>query len=262
MTSTRPVASITCRAFLIPICPIIAIPGVDVIRSCPKPHQSDFLRTHVSMANQSIARSFRFMTSKCPACSNRLLTAFNNGSKRTIANTAYARQQSPAAKPAYTSTAKPAIVRPPVPKPPATLTKPTSTASSPTPATAAAKVPNTARTIPSLTDPGQRRDLSEGLSDSTPEILPNDSHVDWSRSFHGLSSTPFSKEAGKILMQPITPEDVEIKPDGVVYLPEIKYRRILNRAFGPGGWGLAPRGETIVTEKNVTREYGLVVHGR
>lgn len=63
-------------------------------------------------------------------------------------------------------------------------------------------------------------------------------------------------------MQPITPEDVEIKPDGVVYLPEIKYRRILNRAFGPGGWGLAPRGETIVTEKNVTREYGLVVHGR
>jgi hypothetical protein len=30
--------------------------------------------------------------------------------------------------------------------------------------------------------------------------------------------------------------------DGVIYLPEIKYRRILNRAFGPGGWGLVPRG--------------------
>jgi hypothetical protein len=63
-------------------------------------------------------------------------------------------------------------------------------------------------------------------------------------------------------MADLNPEDVEIKPDGIVYLPEIKYRRILNRAFGPGGWGLAPRGETIVTGKSVTREYGLVVHGR
>jgi len=35
--------------------------------------------------------------------------------------------------------------------------------------------------------------------------------------------------------------DIEMKPDGMIYLPEIKYRRILNRAFGPGGWGLAPR---------------------
>jgi len=56
--------------------------------------------------------------------------------------------------------------------------------------------------------------------------------------------------------------DVEVKPDGIIYLPEIKYRRILNKAFGPGGWGLAPRGETIVTAKAVTREYALVVLGR
>lgn len=47
-----------------------------------------------------------------------------------------------------------------------------------------------------------------------------------------------------------------------MYLPEIKYRRILNKAFGPGGWGLAPRGETIVTTKAVTREYALICHGR
>lgn len=57
-------------------------------------------------------------------------------------------------------------------------------------------------------------------------------------------------------------DDVEIKPDGIVYLPEIKYRRILNKAFGPGGWGLVPRGESLVTPKMVTREYALVAHGR
>lgn len=65
-----------------------------------------------------------------------------------------------------------------------------------------------------------------------------------------------------MLMKPIPFEDVEIKPDGIIYLPEIKYRRILNQAFGPGGWGMAPRGELAVGERVVTREYALLVHGR
>lgn len=88
------------------------------------------------------------------------------------------------------------------------------------------------------------------------------SNVDWTSSFHGLSVAPFAKETAEILLAPLDPLDVEIKPDGIIYLPEIKYRRILNRAFGPGGWGLAPRGETIVTDKSVTREYALLAHGR
>ncbi|KAK6501239.1 hypothetical protein TWF481_009082 [Arthrobotrys musiformis] len=91
--------------------------------------------------------------------------------------------------------------------------------------------------------------------------------TDWSRSFSGLSQVPFAKEVADVLLQPLDPSDVEIKPDGIIYLPEIKYRRILNRAFGPGGWGLAPRGETQISEKPngggmVTREYALVCHGR
>jgi len=86
--------------------------------------------------------------------------------------------------------------------------------------------------------------------------------VDWARSFHGLSAAPFPKEAADVLTAPVNADDVEVKPDGIVYLPEIKYRRILNKAFGPGAWGLAPRGETIVTPKAVTREYALVVMGR
>lgn len=48
----------------------------------------------------------------------------------------------------------------------------------------------------------------------------------------------------------------------MLYLPEIKYRRILNRAFGPGGWGLIPRGPHTVNNKNVSREYALFCLGR
>lgn len=86
--------------------------------------------------------------------------------------------------------------------------------------------------------------------------------MDWANSFHGLSSEAFSSQATEALLTPINADDIEIKPDGIIYLPEIKYRRILNKAFGPGGWGLAPRGETLVTPQAVTREYALVVLGR
>jgi len=90
----------------------------------------------------------------------------------------------------------------------------------------------------------------------------NSDKVDWSRSFHGISAEPFPKEAADILLAPTDANEVEIKPDGILYLPEIKYRRILNRAFGPGGWGLVPRSESIVTPKTVTREYALICNGR
>ena len=107
-----------------------------------------------------------------------------------------------------------------------------------------------------------------GLSDNpstsidTSSSSAQEEKIDWTRSFHGLGATPFPKDSINILLAPTDPAEVEIKPDGIVYLPEIKYRRILNRAFGPGGWGLAPRSESIVTPKTVTREYALVCHGR
>jgi hypothetical protein len=106
---------------------------------------------------------------------------------------------------------------------------------------------------------------------------------DWTTSFYGLSQQPFSKEVAEALLKPLEPEDVELKPgmlpipqcssklirglqltrpDGLLYLPEIKYRRTLNAAFGPGGWGLAPRGETNVGPRIVSREWGLVCLGR
>jgi len=91
---------------------------------------------------------------------------------------------------------------------------------------------------------------------------PTGSATDWSRSYHGLSTQPFPVEVSEILQAAIEPLDIEIKPDGMIYLPEIKYRRILNKAFGPGGWGLAPSSETNVSPKIVSREYALVCLGR
>lgn len=134
---------------------------------------------------------------------------------------------------------------------------------------------STPRSAPSSTtssgsraSPTPNRPTTDNISKSGLEDKPlelesaQEDKIDWTRSFHGLSAEPFSKETAAILLAETDPQEVEVKPDGILYLPEIKYRRILNRAFGPGGWGLAPRGESIVTPKAVTREYALVCHGR
>lgn len=157
------------------------------------------------------------------------------------------------------------------PAPAQTQTPPSSTPTSSQAPRASATQPAAPRTAPS--PPQQEHSLSpsnsqslhsltDGLVDPPPTLDENERQVDWTRSYHGLSSSPFTAEQSAILQAELHPDDIEIKPDGILYLPEIKYRRILNKAFGPGGWGLAPRGETIVTGKLVTREYGLVCGGR
>ncbi|KAG5946930.1 hypothetical protein E4U60_003590 [Claviceps pazoutovae] len=85
---------------------------------------------------------------------------------------------------------------------------------------------------------------------------------DWTNSFYGISTKPVSKEQFKNLVTPLDVADIEVKPDGILYLPEIKYRRKLNETFGPMGWGLIPKGEAVVGSSIVTREYALIVDGR
>lgn len=96
----------------------------------------------------------------------------------------------------------------------------------------------------------------------------NNSYDRLSEDFSGASTVPFSREITQVLMSPVVENDVEIKPDGLIYVPEIKYRRILNHAFGPGGWALVPRGESLQfqNEKDnsqlIVREYALFCLGR
>jgi len=91
-------------------------------------------------------------------------------------------------------------------------------------------------------------------------ILSNFSEPD--QSFHNISVKPFSETTQKILMEPVSDDDVEIKPDGILYLPEIKYRRILNRAFGPGAWGLMPRGIYHIDNGSICQQFALFCNGQ
>ena len=45
-----------------------------------------------------------------------------------------------------------------------------------------------------------------------PDVLGSDGATDWSRSYHGLSALPFAPEIAEVLLAPIDPMDVEMKP--------------------------------------------------
>ena len=50
---------------------------------------------------------------------------------------------------------------------------------------------------------------AEGSGDGSPS--------DWSRSFHGLSMQPFDREISEILLAPVDPVDIEVKPGTPLY---------------------------------------------
>lgn len=80
--------------------------------------------------------------------------------------------------------------------------------------------------------------------------------------FAGASEAPLPKEVTDILQADLAPEEVEIKPDGALYLPESRYRRVLGKAFGAGGWCLVPRGAHSLNGGVLSREYALYCGGR
>jgi hypothetical protein len=77
-----------------------------------------------------------------------------------------------------------------------------------------------------------------------------------------VSSEAVPPEASEVLRRKIDEGLIEVKPDGMVYLPEIWYRSILFDAFGPGGWVMVPVGAPNIGVKVLTREWALFVNGR
>lgn len=84
----------------------------------------------------------------------------------------------------------------------------------------------------------------------------------FARGFEGMATEAFPEAARKVLAEGVNPHDVEIKPDGIVFLPGVAYRRILTRAFGAGGWALAPRSPSRVMGNIVVYHGALFCLGR
>lgn len=80
--------------------------------------------------------------------------------------------------------------------------------------------------------------------------------------YRGASSKPVTQKQQDQLLSPIEPKDVEIKPDGSPYLPQVKYRRKLNQTFGPMGWALMAVDDLKMKGNVLYRRYVLIVGDR
>lgn len=57
-------------------------------------------------------------------------------------------------------------------------------------------------------------------------------------SFEGASTLILTKEEEEKLTQPVNEDWVNIRPDGLIYLPQTFYRKILNTTLGIGQWAV------------------------
>lgn len=80
--------------------------------------------------------------------------------------------------------------------------------------------------------------------------------------FAGISTLDIPKDISDKLTQPVKMEDIEIKPTGEIYLSHVRYRKMLNDAFGMGNWSLRPLGGFVKTGSVVCREYALYIKGK
>ncbi|KAF4445743.1 putative MGM101-mitochondrial genome maintenance protein [Fusarium austroafricanum] len=205
-----------------------------------------------------VPRRALFATRRLPI-SIRPIARYYSTADAAAQDVAQENQEDVAVKPKYTPRARAATAKPSVAKP---VTK---TATYPTkPATATATTTTTAASkAPSLANPHQAVSTHKNtLSESSETDFANTHEINWETSWYGLGVKPVTPEQSEVLARPLDPEDVEVKPDGIVYLPEVKYRRRLNEAFGPMGWGMVHRGEVVVGNNIVTREYALIINGR
>ena len=92
--------------------------------------------------------------------------------------------------------------------------------------------------------------------------FPEEAQQNYDFSLDQTAFKEFSEQIKQVLTTPINELDIEIKPDGPLYLPEVRYRRILLNAFGPGGWCLVPRGPHTIVDGILSREYALYANGR
>lgn len=109
-------------------------------------------------------------------------------------------------------------------------------------------------------------DCDKIVNSNTGEILAKSESVEIGtiapEIFVGISTLDIPRDISDKLTQPARTEDIEIKPTGEIYLSHVRYRKMLNDAFGMGNWSLRPLGGFVKTGSVVCREYALYIKGK
>ncbi len=88
-----------------------------------------------------------------------------------------------------------------------------------------------------------------------------DNQFDIARLLPTAGTLETTDEQKKILYAPVNEADVEIRPDGLVYLPWMEYVSRLNGAYGTQ-WSLIPNGNPVIKDDQIVWGFYLVVKGK
>lgn len=85
--------------------------------------------------------------------------------------------------------------------------------------------------------------------------------LDWGDIHRGASMFHATPEQTQILLEDIPDDELDILATGEVYATQIKYRELLVRAFGVGGWALVPLSDHYQEGKKLAQEWALYIGG-
>lgn len=77
--------------------------------------------------------------------------------------------------------------------------------------------------------------------------------------YKGASMLTVSDEEQKKLMSPFDEKFIEIRPDGLIYLPQTFWRERLNQSFGIGQWCIIPKRQTKDPVRNKLYLEGVLI---
>ena len=119
-----------------------------------------------------------------------------------------------------------------------------------------------------MTENGQKFEVEKSNSPSVPvtqEPKKDISKLDFQEQITHLIPTAgtieLSKSQRDILYDPVKDDDVEIRPDGLIYLPWMEYVSRLKDAFGIG-WAIIPQGMPTAKGDYVLWPFWLVIQGK
>ena len=97
------------------------------------------------------------------------------------------------------------------------------------------------------------------------QVAVNSNNMDFGDEISKLLSTAgtlqVNQQQSDIIFAPVAPNEVLVKPDGLVYLSWTKYASRLSRAFGTS-WGLIPQGMPKMSNNNlVVWPFHLMIKG-
>lgn len=96
---------------------------------------------------------------------------------------------------------------------------------------------------------GQIVKLEESKALQRTEEKPFNNEFEIGKMLHTVGSLEFGEKECKILYEAIDPGELDIRLDGIVYLPWIFAARRLRNAF-PGSWALLPEGKPQISPDN------------